>query len=349
MADRVASVELRVSLSQYVAGLKRAEQSTLSLRDKVRTMSADTERAFNTTGVAAAAFGAAGALALKAVASAAIGFESAFAGVIKTVDGTEKQLADLSLGLRRMATQDVPLAVDGLADIAASAGQLGIQRDNILGFTKVIADLSVATNLAGQQGATDLARLANITGMAQTEFDRLGSTIVDLGNNLATTEAEIVSMGLRLAGAGTQIGLTEAQILGFAGALSSVGIEAEAGGTAFSRIIIEMADQVASTGPLLDDFAAVAGMSARDFATAFEQDAAGAIVTFVKGLGTAGDAGDNLFGILEDLGLSDIRVRDALLRMSSSSDLLTSSLDLGTAAWQVPRPHPWSTRRLDCP
>lgn len=48
-------------------------------------------------------------------------------------------------------------------------------------------------------------------------------------NNLATTEKDIVNMGQRLAGAGKQIGLTEAEIMGFAGALSSVGIEAEAG------------------------------------------------------------------------------------------------------------------------
>ena len=77
------------------------------------------------------------------------------------------------------------------------------------------------------------------------DFDRLGSTVVDLGNNFATTEAEIVAMALRLAGAGDLIGLTEAQILGICHALTSVGVNAEAGGTAFSRIFTDIDKAVA--------------------------------------------------------------------------------------------------------
>ena len=45
-------------------------------------------------------------------------------------------------------------------------------------------------------------------------------------------------MGLRLAGACHQVGMSEAQIMGFAAALSSVGIEAEAGGSAFSKVMV---------------------------------------------------------------------------------------------------------------
>ncbi|EGP4797976.1 phage tail tape measure protein [Enterococcus faecium] len=59
-------------------------------------------------------------------------------------------------------------------------------------------------------------------------------------NNFATTESEITEMGLRLAGAGKQIGMSQGEILGFATALSSVGVEAEAGGSAFSKVMIQM-------------------------------------------------------------------------------------------------------------
>ena len=84
--------------------------------------------------------------------------------------------------------------------------------------------------------------------MSQEDFDRLGATIVDLGNNLATTEKEIVDMSMRIAGAGAQVGMTEAEIMSFSGALSSVGIEAEAGGSAFSTLISNMSLAVQQGG-----------------------------------------------------------------------------------------------------
>ena len=182
-----------------------------------------------------------------------------------------------------MAKQ-LPASAAEIAGVAEAAGQLGIKTENILGFTRVMIDLGVSTNLSADQAATALARLANITGMSQNDFDRLGSTIVDLGNNLATTEAEIVEMGLRLAGAGSQIGLTEAQIMSFAGALSSVGIEAEAGGSAFSKVMVDMQLAVETNSERLQDFAKVAGMSAEEFKKAFQEDAAGAIIAFIKDL-----------------------------------------------------------------
>src|SRR5699024_3451842 len=165
-----------------------------------------------------------------AMFKASMDYESAFAGVRKTVDMTEEEFDSLSSGIREMA-KELPASATEIAGVAEAAGQLGIQNESIMGFTRTMIDLGVATNMSSEEAATALARLANITGMSQDDFDKLGSTVVDLGNNLATTESEIVEMGLRLAGAGDQIGLTEAQTLAFAGALSSVGIEAEAGGS----------------------------------------------------------------------------------------------------------------------
>lgn len=264
---------------------------------------------------------------------AASDFESAFAGVRKTVDASEKEFAALEQGIRNMA-KEMPASAVEIAGVAEAAGQLGIKTENILDFTKTMINLGVATNMSSEEAAAALARLANITQMPQSEFDRLGSTVVELGNNLATTESEIVEMGLRLAGAGNQVGMTEAQILSFAGALSSVGIEAEAGGTAFSRVMLNMNTAVQKGGKELEGFAQVAGMSTQEFAKAFEEDAATAIIAFIEGLGKMSESGKDVTGVLADLGLNEIRVRDALLRASGAGDLFRESLELGTKAWE---------------
>lgn len=269
------------------------------------------------------------------VLKTAIDFESSFTGVRKTVDATDTELMELQDTLRILAAGEdpIPIDIDELNAIAEAAGQLGIKTENIAGFTKVMAALGVTTNMSATVAASSLARLANITGMQQTEFDRLGSTIVALGNNFATTEQEIVDMSLRLAGAGTQIGLSEGEILGLATALSSVGIRAEQGGSAFSRVMNDIAIAVAHGGDAVVGFATVAGMSSQEFVTAFEDDAAGAIQAFIQGLGSMQDSGGPVLQTLEDLGFGGIRVRDVLLRMAGGSDLLVDALNLQESAW----------------
>lgn len=181
-----------------------------------------------------------------AVTKAAMSWESDFAGVKKTndeiIDSTGRVVYsydDLESGLRNLATQ-LPSTHKEIAAVAEAGGQLGIASDDVVGFTKVMIDMGESTNLSAETAATELARFANITQMSHDKFSNLGSAIVDLGNNFATTEAEISAMALRLAGAGSQIGMSEGDILGFAAALSSVGVEAEAGGSAFSKVMVQM-------------------------------------------------------------------------------------------------------------
>ncbi|MBC6988931.1 phage tail tape measure protein [Hymenobacter sp. BT491] len=271
--------------------------------------------------------------------TSAIEFESAFAGVKKTLDTsglsaaqTQQAYAGLSQGIRDLA-KEIPATTTAISGVAEAAGQLGIKRDNVLAFTKVMIDLGNSTNLSADQAATSLARLANITGLPQTQFSNLGSTIVALGNNFATTEAEITQMGLRLAGAGKQIGFTEAQTLGFATALSSVGIEAEAGGTAFSTVFKRIQLAVESGGKDLTNFAKVSGQTSESFKKSFQTNAAGAIVSFVEGLGKIKEQGGSTLQTLAGLDLADIRVSDSLLRLSGAGDLARRSVELGTKAF----------------
>ncbi|WP_320958968.1 phage tail tape measure protein [Hungatella effluvii] len=266
-------------------------------------------QAVKTTAEALLAAGAAAGVVGGLVINVGSDFESAFAGVKKTVDATDQQLADLEEGLRDMA-KNMPMTAVELSGIAEAAGQLGIHTENIEDFTKTMADLSVATNLSTEVGASQLAKFANITGMAQDKFENLGSSIVDLGNHMATTEADIVEMGMRLAGAGTQVGMSEADIMGLASALSSVGIEAEAGGSAMSKMMVNMQlavetgvdawgpleeslartghttaqaeSAVATGGKALTNFAAAVGLNAKQLKASVKeaQGAAGSLQDF---------------------------------------------------------------------
>ena len=266
-------------------------------------------------------------------AKTAIDFESAFAGVRKTVNASESDLKKLETGIREMA-KEMPTAATEIAGVAEAAGQLGIKTPDILDFTKTMVMMGDSTNLSAEEAATTLARFANITRMSTKDFDKLGSTIVALGNNTATTEQEIASMALRLGAAGTQVGMSQSQIVSFAAALSSVGIEAEMGGSAFSKLMIEMELATVKRWASLEQFANVAGMSGEQFKKAFKEDAASAIIEFIKGLGNAKEMGMSAIKILDDMDISEVRLRDTIIRAANASGQFNDIINIGNEAWK---------------
>ena len=174
-----------------------------------------------------------------AAIKASLDFESSFTSVRKTVDATEAEFSALASASKSMSTQ-IAASTTEINEVMATAGQLGIANDYLVDFTRTMIDLGNSTDIVANDAASTLAKFANITTMDQSQFGNLGATLVDLGNNFATVESDIMNMSLRLAAAGHQVGLTEPQILGFAAALSSVGVRAEMGGSAFSKALINM-------------------------------------------------------------------------------------------------------------
>ena len=268
-----------------------------------------------------------------AAIKASVEYESAFASVRKTVDATEAEYEQLSDAVKKMSTEVATDAAD-IAEVMANAGQLGIQNDYLVEFTRTMIDLGNSTDIAADEAATAIAQFANITKMSQADFGRFGSALVDLGNNYATTESAIMDMATRLAAAGSQVGLSQAQILGFATALSSVGLEAQAGGTAFSKAMIEMQVAVETNGKSLKDFARVAGLTTEEFKALWNSDPAGAIEKFIVGLSKMDEQGVSSIVTLQEMGFTEVRLRDTLMRATNATELFSEAQQTATSAWE---------------
>lgn len=318
---------------------------------------------------------------MEACIDKSIEFESAMAGVFKTVDMSLEEEAQLAENIRDMATR-IPVSTTEIAGVAELAGQLGIANEDLLDFTETMVMLGTATNMSSEAAAEALAKFANIAGTSADDYDRLGATIVALGNNFATTESDITEMVTRLASTGAVVGLTESEMLAIATALSSVGIEAEAGGSAISKLMKDIESEVAGVeqsrrtfeqyGINLSDFsdeafeaggafeeiagaagaskekiasaqeavsglsgyAEVAGKSAAVFAESWERDAVGALDAFITGVGNLDESGGNAITTLEDLGLTEVRLSNAVLALGESEGILTNALDVANTAWE---------------
>lgn len=330
--------DLSHSSEQLASKIDTLKKKQGEAADKAMTFGDKAGQAFNQVHEAIVSAGI--AVALKEIyeyfascAQASMDFESAITGVAKTTDLTDEELAAMSDSIKALSTE-IPATTEEIAAVAEAAGQLGIQKDALLDFTEVMTMLGTATNMTADEAATALARFANITGMATDNYGRLGSVIVDLGNNFATTESEIVAMGTRLASAGKLAGLTEPEIMALSAAMSSVGIEAEAGGTAMAQTLNAIEKAVAKGGDDLSEFARIAGMSSEEFSSTWRNDAMSALTSFIGGLGKLDEQGESTVLVLEDLGLTGIRQSNMLKALGLAADQMTGAVNTANTAWQ---------------
>lgn len=326
-------VVLSAQTSGFAGQMVGAGAAVRQFGSDVMGMSDQSARAMDTIGRGSGKMALGAAAGLAAVAKAAVDWESQWAGVAKTVNGTSAQLSDLEGELREMA-RTMPATHEEIAATAEAAGQLGVATESIGDFTRVMLMMGETTNLTADDAATAIAQFMNVMGTAADSVDEIGNTIVALGNKGASTEAQIVNAALRLSGAGALLGATEADTLGLASALSNLGIEAELGGGAIQRTSLIINSAVLGGGDKLKAFADVAGESASEFANKWKTDPMMAIQALIGGLGQVKNSGGDVVKTLSGLGIKGTQNLSVLLRLAGSGDMLSTSLEQARDAWE---------------
>jgi len=262
----------------------------------------------------------------------AIEVDTALTGVRKTLDATEGQYQALKdAAIESSKVQPVDAAT--ILDIEALGAQLGFGIDELQEFSRVASGLDVATDMNWEDAATNMAQYFNIMGTGHDEVSNYASTVVALGNNLATTESAVSDMAMRIAGAGAAIGLSSADVLGLAGALTSMGVSAEAGGSAISTIMSNIDKDVATGSENLDKWASTAHMSADEFAAAWKEGPVDALAAVLSGLEEATEQDQSMAVMLDELGISAIRQTDVMKRLAGDTGKMTDAVKLANDAW----------------
>lgn len=311
---------------------RKAEREHDRLTRAAETSARKQRAAMESVGRGSMLAGAAIVGGLAMATKAAINWESAWTGVRKTVNGSDAELAKLETGLRGLA-RTLPATHEEIAAVAEAAGQLGVQTGSIVDFTRVMVNLGETTNLTADEAATSLAQMMNVMKTAPGDVDRLGSTLVALGNAGASTEADIMDMSKRLAGAIQLIGGSEADTLALASAMADLGIQSELGGGAMSRVLLKVYSAMQQGGAEAKRFADVAGVSAEEFGAKWKSSPVEAVDMLVQGLGRVKNEGGNVVKTLGDLGIEGTQNLQVMLSLAGAGDRITKSLETGNKGW----------------
>lgn len=325
IAEEVAAI-LSVKDAGWSAGFARAEGQLAAFGRRSQTVGAGMSRvgAGMTKGISIplVALGAGAVIAAK-------NFESAFAGVKKTVGGTDEEMDTLRTSILNMS-KEMPASAEEIAGVAEAAGQLGIPIGEISGFTATMIKMGDSTDMSARDAADAFAHFGNIMGVSGDQMsgtaEKVGNTVVRLGNEFAATESEIMNTAVRMAGAGKTAGLTQSDILGLSTAMADVGVSAELGGTAMSQTFTAMSSAVTSGGVELKQFARVAGVSTAEFSQNFKEDAGTAVLSFVQGLNRIKKGGGDVFKTLDEMGIRGTRQQQTLLSLAGASKKFAAAL-----------------------
>lgn len=325
------------AIDKMSAPMRRMEKSVGGLQNRVQVAEAKMSRGFrniqNTVGGLGLTLGAVfgGRELFRTIAD----FETGLVGVGKTTGIAGKDLQKLGVDVISLSKRLEVVSNETLLGFAQNAGQLGVTgSENILKFAETMAKLETASDVAGEEGASAIARLLTITGEGVGVVDQFSSALVELGNNTAATENEILGVASEVGRAIAPFRVASSEILGISAAFKALDVRPEAAGTAVGKAFRAIEGAVNNGGKELQGFSKIMNVSSDEVSKLFAEDRTKAFQTFVSGLGKINESGGSVSDALTSVGLNGEIVSKAFGPMATNAELLNTKINESVAAFE---------------
>jgi TP901 family phage tail tape measure protein len=258
------------------------------------------------------------------------------ADVRRTASLTAAEADNLSESLKKIDTRT---SLKGLLDIAVIAGQLGIAKDQIAGFTKVIDQLSVTLSGELKGGPKEIAESLGILdkvfgitakngGDIEKSFSQIGSVILGLGQSGLATGDFLAEFAKRVGGVAAQAKLSLPVLLSYGATLQEQGVQSEVAGSAFKRLISSLAVKRGA-------FLAVAqiadsSLTLKQFTHIINTDTQQALSLFFAGLAKGGSTTTQFQDLLKSIGLDAARSSQAITALALHQTELNTHIQEST-------------------
>ncbi len=293
---------------------------------KVNVLAAGLKRL--AVGAGVAAVGMAGLFVLfdKPVKEAA-DLETVMTSVGIKANLTGKQVSKLTDDFLELSSA-LPLSAAQLAKVGVVAGQLGIADPDQIKVLALRASqlFRAAKDFGSEENAAKLlARLNNLMGLDIKTANKLGSALIDLGDNTQASASEIANATVEFAGSAKTFDLSASAAAAFAATMLEGGVKTQVVGSSMTKLLSNMSDK---TG----EFAKVIGITKGEFETMFRANPTEALTRFIgalRGVDKLAKA-----SVLKKLGLSDIRARKGIDALALGYEKLQKNLKLSNKSFK---------------
>lgn len=213
----------------------------------------------------------------------AIDDEEAFADVRKTTGLKGKEADEFKKKLKE-ATKDIPKFNSEIYEIAAAAGQAGINLKEIPKFAADTAKVSVAFDMEAGDAGDKLATWRESFKMSQKEVMVLADQMNYLGDNIKVMPAQLADITTAVGPLGKMANFTEAQTSALGGTLVALGVkDSSTASTALRKLYGTLASGEAATSSVSSAFQKL-GLDAVEVAQNLQKDSEGTLIKVFKSL-----------------------------------------------------------------
>lgn len=250
------------------------------------------------------------------VGAVAASWERDFANVERVTQGTAAELIFLRSQLVGLATT-MPVAFEDLTKIATLGGQMGISETNIASFTKTVAQFAATTDVSVEDTATAFGRLNSLIPDIRNDFTGLADSVARVGVKSVATESQILRVATQISSLTGAANFGYKATVALAGSLASVAVPPELSRGVITRVFGTMSRAVSEGGVNLTKFGEIAGMTGKQFADGWTNNAPETLLQFMDGLHEKGTGAE---AAIRELGITSVRDVPVLLRLANAAD-----------------------------
>ncbi len=257
----------------------------------------------------------------------AIAFEFGLAQVRKTTGLTNKELETLGTGISKLSIK-LGTATDDLLKIASAAGQIGVKgTPNLLLLTDTVAKLAETSDLAGEAAVEAFGIILTVTGEPISNVKGLAAGVTALAAILNRSEQQIIELASEIARAGARFKITSTEALGLGAALATMGVRAEAGGTAAAKAFTAVLEAISEGGKRLQLLALLTGKTAEELRGLLDERRIFEIFRlFITGIGKVGESSERTTKLFDEFSLADERALKGLASLAANFEKFNSIL-----------------------
>ena len=188
------------------------------------------------------AMGLAAGLALSYPIKQAADFETGLANIRKVTNGLNdaKDLQKMGADVINLS-RELPIAQSELLDLVAAGGRMGVPKEELLDYTKLVAKMASAFDAPAAQIGEDMGQLATVFNIPIQKIGQLADAVNFLDDNSIAKGPDIIDVMRRVGGMAQQTGLAAPNVAALASTFLTMGKTAEVAGTATNALLGDLA------------------------------------------------------------------------------------------------------------